>query len=811
LFPFINTTVALGDQINGEIQIHTEESWALKKQTDELYNKWRNDIEAVTNARTLPPEKVIAFDDDVARTKALWDAYWAAVPEDVKASISALDSGRDSTMAASDTPSAGPQTPSVSTSNRPSSRLHPQMRPSGSRDKLDRSISESVPQDPGSVKPDSGKLPGGRQAGGTILFDPDEWQRLVAEGRRLFSEGADQFGAWSEAMVAAAGEEIRPALQQLWELAVNPAVDVAQAIRTDPVRGLLPDGRRTQVQVRVPGPAKQETAEGAAAEQTARTPGKGTADGLSENLTPNEVETGGPAAGTAPAQPDPRAFVPAPDGGVDWGRIDADLANRLNIIPGAIRLREGTPGMGRRHIEQEHGDHIAGAGYETSEDLVATVLRGYSEVRMIMEAEPAKEHEIGRLILVKRDKKRGLAAIEMTPSWSGDYYEVVSAYPIRANQKIRGELLGSAGESAASVLGPSGTPTYRPGSNPGSQAAGGVRTGTEQLASESIQSIPDKGSQDKPDPDLTTQATQINEFVVREGQGRLDAIGSEIAAAAGGRWQGTPKSVKSLVEKVTRKRRMGRSDYDIYSPKDHARGTITVARWDDVPTVLELLREQGFAIEVTIDQPLNQFGYRGINTTVALGDQINGEIQIHTEESWALKKQTDELYNKWRDVLVDVDSIDTIPADQARQMRDDIAECWSLWENYWATVPEALKSAISSLDRGLDSSSAAPDTPVAGPQTPSWSTSNRDSSSLNPQMRPSGSRDKIDRSISESVPQDPGSVKPDSGKLPGGRQAGGTQTFRRRGGPVWRVVRDDGDGGRRGDPAGGILGYYWGQ
>jgi len=176
-----------------------------------------------------------------------------------------------------------------------------------------------------------------------------------------------------------------------------------------------------------------------------------------------------------------------------------DLANRLNIIPGAIRLREGTPGMGWRHIEKEHGDHIAGAGYETLEDLVATVLGGYSEVRMIMEAEPEKEHEIGRLVLVKRDKKRGLAAIELTPSWRGDCYEVVSAYPIRAKQKIRGELLGSAGESAASVPGSSGTPTYRPGSNLESPAAGGVRTGAEQPASESIQSLPQKGSQGKPD------------------------------------------------------------------------------------------------------------------------------------------------------------------------------------------------------------------------------------------------------------------------------------------------------------------------
>ncbi len=242
-------------------------------------------------------------------------------------------------------------------------------------------------------------------------------------------------------------------------------------------------------------------------------------------------------------------------------------------------------------------------------------------------------------------------------------------------------------------------------------------------------------------------------------------------------WQGTPKSVKSLVEKVTRKRRMGRSDYDIYSPKDHARGTITVTRWEDVPTVLELLREQGFAVEVTVDQPLNQFGYRGINTTVALGDRINGEIQIHTEEGWAVKKQTDDLYRKWRDDIEAVTNVQTLSPEKIKAFDDDVAHTKALWAAYWAAVPEDVKASISALDSGRDSTMAASGTPAAGPQTPSASTSNRPSSRLHPQMRPSGSWDKLDRSISQSVPQDTGSVKPDSGKLPGGRQAGGTILF----------------------------------
>jgi len=53
--------------------------------------------------------------------------------------------------------------------------------------------------------------------GGTILFSPDGWRRLVRLGRDLFEQGGKTFATWSEMMVAAASSlaEIQQSLEYL--------------------------------------------------------------------------------------------------------------------------------------------------------------------------------------------------------------------------------------------------------------------------------------------------------------------------------------------------------------------------------------------------------------------------------------------------------------------------------------------------------------------------------------------------------------------------------------------------------------------
>lgn len=223
----------------------------------------------------------------------------------------------------------------------------------------------------------------------------------------------------------------------------------------------------------------------------------------------------------------------------------------------------------------------------------------------------------------------------------------------------------------------------------------------------------------------------------------------------GGQWTGTAKSVESLVEKVIRKRKAGR-EYDAYSAKDHARGTVQIARWDQASEAIQKLGDQGFAVEVTVEEPLNQFGYRGINANISLGDRINGEIQIHTPESWALKKETDKIYRKWRDVIDQPEN--SLSPGQDQEAKRDIAYCRKVWDDYWAAVAPEVKASISEAGKGLASNMAPSATsPASGRQVPSSRTS-QPTSSRDRMTRPSSMRannsdivDTSKQSITETV------------------------------------------------------------
>jgi hypothetical protein len=152
--------------------------------------------------------------------------------------------------------------------------------------------------------------------------------------------------------------------------------------------------------------------------------------------------------------------------------------------------------------------------------------------------------------------------------------------------------------------------------------------------------------EEEPQQTLEERADILTGKVKTEKQPILDEIGSEIAGNVGGSYSGSSKSSRSLVDKVRRKQ--AERDYDIYDAKDLARGIIEIQDWDKAPQVLADLKNKGFDVEVTIDEPLNIFGYRGINSHVSLGDKINGEIQIHTANSLAVKAESDRIYRKWR-------------------------------------------------------------------------------------------------------------------------------------------------------------------
>jgi hypothetical protein len=66
------------------------------------------------------------------------------------------------------------------------------------------------------AKQKKGKLKGGREAGGTILFSPEEWSDLLKIGAFHLEAGARSFADWSGRMIEDFGEAIRPHLDKLW-------------------------------------------------------------------------------------------------------------------------------------------------------------------------------------------------------------------------------------------------------------------------------------------------------------------------------------------------------------------------------------------------------------------------------------------------------------------------------------------------------------------------------------------------------------------------------------------------------------------
>ncbi len=262
--------------------------------------------------------------------------------------------------------------------------------------------------------------------------------------------------------------------------------------------------------------------------------------------------------------------------------------------------------------------------------------------------------------------------------------------------------------------------------NGGTGATGSIRTDEGQPA----------GLQQELTPETATQVEAVRQILQKaeKKQPELDSIGNEIASSVNGRYFGHVKSEKSLLDKVTRKQQSG-IDYDPTSAKDHARGTIVVTSWEDAPGVIKRLQEKGFSVESTINEPLNKFGYRGINSNRALGDGVNGEIQVHRQDSWDLKLQTDEIYREWRD-KTDED-INSLSVDELHRYRADVDNSRKLWDDYWAKIPEDSRAAISSSLKGFDSVTA----PTVNPSglTQELPSQTNAPSSRSQQRRPSAS------------------------------------------------------------------------
>jgi hypothetical protein len=244
-------------------------------------------------------------------------------------------------------------------------------------------------------------------------------------------------------------------------------------------------------------------------------------------------------------------------------------------------------------------------------------------------------------------------------------------------------------------------------------------------------------------PDLMRQADDVA-ALAKPKQPQLNALlAAAVAQVPGASYKGTAKTPESIAWKVERKSRVSQG-YDVFTLKDHTRGTIYMADYADVPAVIAALQAAGAPSlrgEAHIDQPLNLYGSRGIMLSVSLGDRINGEIQLHTAASWAIKIETDPLYQKFRQW--DGVDLDEIPATTAAAMRAAQQKSAALYDAFWDAVPADVKAAASAAVKGLDSRHMPAVTPLAAVQDLPLSTETRtpapvDMPSLS-SNRPSGS------------------------------------------------------------------------
>jgi len=251
-----------------------------------------------------------------------------------------------------------------------------------------------------------------------------------------------------------------------------------------------------------------------------------------------------------------------------------------------------------------------------------------------------------------------------------------------------------------------------------------------------------RGIRVRSEEELRPAAERIRQQAKRYTQPELDRVVRPIVRALAARYTGHAKSVESLIGKTRRKQHEG-VPYTLEKAKDHARGAIILRHWRDAPKAVARLQRLGFAVEITIREPLNYWGYRGVNSSRAMGDGLNGEIQVHTESSWRLKEKfSDPIFRKWRDELVE-----DLSKQQLREFYGDVERSWNAWANYFGKVPLATKSRISFALRRRESVRSAGQRPLAGSQLPLFSTDQL--SGRTRTTRPSSSRERIGSAIEE--------------------------------------------------------------
>ena len=144
----------------------------------------------------------------------------------------------------------------------------------------------------------------------------------------------------------------------------------------------------------------------------------------------------------------PSDFIPAPEGGLDYGEITPVMAKEMRRQAGKIRLRHGTDAWGLTHIEARHGKQYESLGFQSAQDFIAQVAGNFNAIY--------KGAGAGLSIVLETSRTGGRLMVQLEPSPDGDFYDVKTASPIRATQyKNEKPLWQRAGTSTPTAQGSS--------------------------------------------------------------------------------------------------------------------------------------------------------------------------------------------------------------------------------------------------------------------------------------------------------------------------------------------------------------------
>ena len=163
------------------------------------------------------------------------------------------------------------------------------------------------------------------------------------------------------------------------------------------------------------------------------------AEQINQYLTAEQARAEPAAAQDANVQPSPQDFIPAPDGGLDYGEITPEMGKAMRRQAGKIRLRRGDETQGFVHIAERHLDQFKKRGFESVPDFVASVAKSFTAIY---------KRDGAALDVVLEDGSRGRLVVQLEMAADGDFYDVKTASPIREDQcKNREPLWERAGTS----------------------------------------------------------------------------------------------------------------------------------------------------------------------------------------------------------------------------------------------------------------------------------------------------------------------------------------------------------------------------